>query len=124
VGDGSVRCCVCVDVNELAGAFVVEIGIRRDWPFLSFWDKRSMPEHEVRLFVDGRWVLASRKGSLGDDEAAWLVAAAVLNGETVTSVAVSGTGSLVLEMTGGAHLEISGEATHTAVGEPWWLDRC
>jgi hypothetical protein len=40
------------DAHELVDTFVVEVGQRQAWPFLTFCDNRSTPSREVRLYID------------------------------------------------------------------------
>lgn len=109
--------------DQLAGCFVVEIGLRQAWPFLGFCDNRSTPPQESRLYLDTEWCIeaASRVQGTAADEATWLTAALTLNGATIAEAHVADDGTLLLTMTDQRSLVASGRPGAAPVGEPWWL---
>ncbi len=110
----------CVDVKDLAGAFVIEVGIRQAWPFVTFADNRPTSTREMRLYVDSVALVDGRRVDVGDD-AEWMSAVAGLNGGTVTRAQVGGDGSLRIDFADGAVLEVSGVPQAATAGEPWWF---
>lgn len=109
--------------DQLAGCFVVEIGLRQAWPFLGFCDNRSTPPQENRLYLDTEWCIeaGSRVQGTAADEATWLTAALTLNGATIAEAHVADDGTLLLTMTDQRSLVASGQPGAAPVGEPWWL---
>ncbi|MEV6303668.1 hypothetical protein AB0M02_29955 [Actinoplanes sp. NPDC051861] len=110
-----------MDLEQLAGCFVVEIGIRQAWPFLGICDSRPAQARETRLYIDAEWAieLITRTTGGADDDRAWLTAAVVLNGRTVESARVEHDGCLRLATDSGHNLVISGQPQPYTVGEPW-----
>ena len=80
---------VPVDVTELVGSFVVEIGIRQAWPFVGFCDNRPTRSRETRLYIDATWSIDDV-----EDDDRWLLTAARLNGVNVVRTYVGTDGSL------------------------------
>ena len=112
-----------MDMDQIAGSFVVEFGLRQAWPFLGLCDNRPTPAQETRLYIDTSWTVespSSVSGAAGDD-VAWLTAAAGLNGQTIDSVRVDDNGTLRMATDAGISLIVSGEAEPYTVGEPWRL---
>lgn len=114
---------VPVDVDQIVGSFVVEIGVRQVWPFLGLCDNRPTPARETRLYIDTSWTVESLSSVSGaaDDDVAWLTAAAGLNGQTIERVRVDDDGTLRLATDAGISLIVSGEAEPYSVGEAWRL---
>lgn len=112
---------VVVDVNELVGAFVVEVGVRQAWPFLGFCDNREASSKETRLYLDASWSIDAEPGRGAADTRDWLAAAEALNGLTVSDAVAQSGGALRLVFACGAALSVSGETTTESSGEPWWL---
>lgn len=111
-----------VDVDQLAGCFVVEIGLRQAWPFLGLCDNRPSPAQELRLYIDATWSIEADSLSTGsDDDSTWLTAALGLNGETIDHALVDSSGTLRMTMASGLSLVISGEPESYTVGDAWWL---
>ncbi|WP_030440365.1 hypothetical protein [Actinoplanes subtropicus] len=112
-----------MDVEQIAGSFVVEIGIRQAWPFLGLCDNRPTPNQETRLYIDASWAIeaADSAGGSADDGIRWLTAATVLNGRTIDAARVNDDGSLRLTADPGIALVVSGEPEPYTVGEPWRL---
>ncbi|ANS78010.1 hypothetical protein SGUI_0614 [Serinicoccus hydrothermalis] len=110
-----------MDVDQLVGAFVVEVGIRQAWPFLGFCDNREAPSKEARLYLDASWSINDERGPRSGATEDWLVAADDLNGLTVSRATAESDGRLRLDFTGGATLSISAEVASASSGEPWWM---
>ena len=91
---------VAMDVDELVGAFVVEVGVRQAWPFLGFCDNRGASSRETRLYLDAFWSIDGEPGSAADTQH-WLVSADALNGLTVSDATVESGGTLRLKFAGG-----------------------
>jgi hypothetical protein len=87
-----------VDVEQVVGSFVVEIGFRQAWPFLGFCDNRPTPAQEARLYIDASWIIevATSASGRADNDIAWLTAAIALNGRTIDAARVCDDGSLSL----------------------------
>lgn len=105
--------------SDLAGCFVVEAGERQAWPFVGFCDnRRSSPLRETRLYLDCEWHVSPSSASGSNP----LLGLLELNNLTVAAAFTDDrTPSLVIEFEGGASLTVSGEATASTTGEPWWL---
>jgi hypothetical protein len=110
-----------MDVSDLAGCFVVEIGIRQAWPFVGFCDNRPTRSRETRLYIGTGWSIGEAAADDADDDERWLLAAYGLNGASVMGEHVEIDGALNLEMDDGRTLVVSGQATTSTGGEPWWF---
>lgn len=113
---------VRMDVEELVGAFVVEVGVRQAWPFLGFCDNRGVQSEESRLTLDTSWSIGDEHGAELDSQR-WLLAADALNGLTVSQVTVESDGALHLGFADGPVLRVSAETSAESTGVPWWLAR-
>jgi hypothetical protein len=67
------------DAFGLNGRFVVEIGIRQAWPFVTLCDNRARPANEVRLYIDTVFDVAPGRIVRSDDERERMTALADLN---------------------------------------------
>jgi hypothetical protein len=112
-----------MDVEQLAGSFVAEVGFRQAWPFLGFCNNRSAPPQETRLYIDASWAIEANPSVTGsaNDDVTWLTAAAAFNGTTIDTARVEVDGSMRLTTDSGIALVVSGEPEPWTVGEPWWL---
>jgi hypothetical protein len=112
-----------MDVEQIAGSFVVEIGFRQAWPFLGFCDNRPTPAQETRLYIDASWTIEANLSTAGcaNDDITWLTVATALNGTTIDTARVEDDGSLCLTTDSGIALVVSGEPEPQTVGEPWRL---
>lgn len=111
-----------VDPDELAGCFVVEVGERQAWPFITFADGGSARPREARLYLDSLWQVRPPSESSG----ALLASAEVcrlldLSNLTVERAQVSEAGELEVCFADGSSVTVSGVATADTVGEPWWF---
>lgn len=95
-------------VRDLVGTFVVEVGERQAWPFVTFCNNDPTPPVETRLYIDTDYSLAGA-ASLGD------LMSLEVDTATVEDAA------LLLTFTGGAMLDISGVANATTSHDVWWL---
>jgi hypothetical protein len=90
----AVRHHLTVDLDQLAGSFVVEIGLRQAWPFLGLRDNRPSPAQEIRLYINATWSIETASLTTGsDDDITWLTAALAFNGETIDDVRVDDDGT-------------------------------
>jgi hypothetical protein len=114
---------LAMDVEQIAGSFVVEIGFRQAWPFLGLCDNRPTPAQETRLYIDAFWTIEATPSTAGsaNDDITWLTAATALNGTTVDTARVEDDGSLRLMTDSGIALVVSGEPEPHTIGEPWRL---
>ena len=110
-----------MDVGELVGSFVIEVGVRQAWPFIGFCDNRDALSKETRLYVDAPWAIDGEAGGSPADTERWLSAVDSLNGLTVSAAQVEGAG-LRLDLADGSYVTASGEAASETVGEPWWFE--
>ncbi|WP_433288134.1 DUF6188 family protein [Micromonospora sp. CA-244673] len=112
-----------MDVEQVVGSFVVEIGFRQAWPFLGLCDNRPTPAQEARLYIDASWTIEVATSARGtaDDDIAWLTAAIALNGRTIDTARVYDDGSLSLTTDTGITLVVSGEPEPDTTGEAWRL---
>jgi hypothetical protein len=99
--------------TDLVGTFVVEVGERQAWPFVTFADNDQ--DREYRLFLDAAWSTTPDE-SHHDFDPALLE----LQGATVTTVAVGDDASLRIEFDGAA-LHVSGQPDEITTGDVWWI---
>ena len=104
------------DAQSLAGSFVVEVGQRQAWPFVTFCDNTPTPPVETRLYLDAPFVV-----SPGPQDQSPLDTLAQINNLAVADVHVMNDGGLTVVFEGGLRLMASGQATADTAGEPWWL---
>jgi uncharacterized protein DUF6188 len=112
--------------GEIEGCFVVEVGERGAWPFLTLCDGRGQEDREVRLYLDSSWVVdvsgSTRRSSVSEeDDMERLGGLFQLVGQTVETVRISPPGDLEIRFAGGARMTVSGTAAAETAGEPWWL---
>jgi hypothetical protein len=113
--------------HEINGCFVIEVGERQAWPFLTFSDNRQAQSREARLYLDASWTVHTTGGrSLTssieqDNDVQRLGALLGLNNARVDQVHVSQDGALVIVFAGGAGLVAPGSPTNSTTHEPWWL---
>jgi hypothetical protein len=106
-----------LDPETLEGRFVVEVGVRQAWPFLTFSDPHSETAAEIRLYIDTEFRL--EPGS----HARATTALIDLHNMTVTDVEVQDDGGLVLRFDGDNRgLLVSGTAAHFTTQDTWWLE--
>ncbi len=111
-----------VDPHDLKGRFVVEVGLRQAWPFLTLCDPRPAYAHEVRLFIDTTFQITSDRTEYHRDDPNALLFD--LNGLTVTSVEVGSDQGLVLGFDdGGQTLSIDGTSADFTTADVWWLSQ-
>lgn len=107
---------------ELVGSFVVEVGVRQVWPFLTFCDDRSTPPTEHRLYIESGIEVSPPRGTAQYNSVStrWQTLF-VLDGRTVGSVAEGPRGDLRIEFETGEALVVFGEQDAQASGAPWWI---
>ena len=115
-----------MDISELVGSFVVEIGVRQAWPFIGFCDNGPTRSRETRLYIDAPWSTGAVADDDVEDDDRWLLAAVRLNGANIVGAYVETDGTLKMETDQGHTLAVAGEPTAGTVGEPWrfspWLE--
>jgi hypothetical protein len=113
------------EVEALRTQFVVEVGVRQAWPFLTFCDNAHTPPRETRLYIDTTFRVGSspRTFAEGDPEAA-VAELLELNNRSVTAVAVDANGELRLVFDGGQSILVVDAAPQAFTGgDAWWLGR-
>lgn len=110
-----------MDVANLEGCFVVEVGVRQAWPFIVFCDNSQALSAETRLYIDAKWSVNETTGSPESDHGKWLTSAVKLNNCTITNVLLDADHNLRIDTDYGDSLTVSGEPTPTTGGEPWWF---
>ena len=100
--------------TDLVGTFVVEIGERQAWPFVTFADNDL--DREYRLFLDSRWSV--RAGEFHREFDSVLLQ---LQGATVSRVDVSEQASLQIDFVGQERLVVSGQPDGQTTSDVWWL---
>jgi hypothetical protein len=109
--------------GEFVGRFVTEVGVRQAWPFVTLCDNRPTRADELRLYIDADFSVEPARplpAEVADEVDQWLRALSDLLNRTVTAQRVTATGDLVLTFDDELALSISGTASATTVGEPWW----
>ena len=107
---------------DLVGCFVVEVGVRQAWPFLTFCDNAPTPPVERTLYIES-WieVVPATEIVPGESLRTQWQALYVLNGLTVESIDVRGDSDLHVGFTTGEKLTVGGEQGPDASQPPWWI---
>jgi hypothetical protein len=101
----------------LAGWFVVEVGRRQVWPFVTLADPSTGEER--RLFIDTTFSVTPDATLIEQHDDAALTALIAIENQTVTSAHVSQHAfHLALE---DCTLIVSAEANGLTAGSPWWI---
>ncbi|MCW2643198.1 MAG: hypothetical protein JWP76_5504 [Dactylosporangium sp.] len=114
------------DPRSLVGTFVTEVGVRQDWPFVTFTsDSGNVTSKELRLYVDTTCEVTPPPAFVfdlaADDPGSVLpVLLEVLN-LTVSAVTVDDEASLVLGFHGGTTLRVAGTPSAWTTHDVWWL---
>ncbi|HMR95775.1 MAG TPA: hypothetical protein PKE05_09560 [Microthrixaceae bacterium] len=103
--------------EELIGCFVVEVGERQAWPFLTFVDTRPTPAMEARLYLDCEFTVDQVRVAPRSRGATPLL---VLNMLAVTAVTRDST-AMVVAFGDEHELRISNEADELTTGDVWWM---
>jgi hypothetical protein len=115
---------VVTDASTLVGRFVVEVGRRQAWPFLTLCDNRPEKSDEIRLYIDTAFEVAPGPAYSADGETSQLlVAIGALENLTVVAAAVGEEGDLSLTFDNDRVLRVSGLAAAYTGGPPWWIGR-
>ncbi|MGK8502883.1 hypothetical protein [Nocardia asiatica] len=106
--------------------FVVEIGIRQAWPYVTFADNRDgASPQEVRLYIDSSFTVIPDPAVLGsreeDDEKLRLLRLAEVLNLTVRDVTVDDEGSLMVSFHDNVCLRVSGHSSPWTTHDVWWL---
>lgn len=105
-----------MDYHDLPGWFVVEVGRRQAWPFVTFADPAS--GDEARLYIDAMFRVGSTDVVDRDEDAA-IVALLQLEGLTVQRVHRDGA-AITLHFDD-TSLSLSGTADARTSGDTSWL---
>jgi hypothetical protein len=107
-----------------AGSFVVEVGIRQAWLFLTLCDNSSTPPEEVRIFLDANWTLGPAHFDLDADEleAGLLTLCGLVNGALASPASMAGA-NLVLDFGERGQLEVDGRGAAATTHDVWWSAR-
>lgn len=113
-------CAVSIGVEALVSWFVVEVGVRQAWPFLTLSEPESGAE--ARLYIDTEFRLEPGDRRFADGDVQRSAAALLdLNNRTVTAVELSDGAGLLLRLDGDRMLSVSGTAAAFTTGDVWWL---
>ncbi|MFE5286257.1 hypothetical protein ACFRAQ_14935 [Nocardia sp. NPDC056611] len=109
--------------------FVVEIGIRQAWPYVTFADHRDEASpQEVRLYIDSSFTVmpgpAVPVPAEEDDEKLRLLRLAEVLNRTVHDVTVEDDGSLMVRFHDNVRLRVSGHSQPWTAHDVWWLGSC
>ena len=107
------------DESDLVGCFVVEVGVRQAWPFLTFCDNAPTPSVERRLYIES-WIEVVPAAEIvpTDSLRTQWQALYVLNGLTVESIDVQGDSDLHIGFTTGEKLTIGREQAPGRISTP------
>jgi hypothetical protein len=112
------------DIPErLRGQFVVEVGVRQAWPFMTFYDPSATPALERRLYIDTTFTLQPPGCRVFDDgdPGQAVDALLALNNRTVVDVEKNDRHDLTLRFDDDRILTISGTRTAFTTHDVWWL---
>lgn len=105
--------------QELVGTFVIEIGERQAWPFMTFCDNNATPSLEARLYIDSAFTLNDVPAWSSGTESA-VPNLLVLNHLEVVRVEVNGA-ELSLTFSDDTRMGVSGIAAAWTTGDVWSL---
>jgi len=113
---------VAEEVEALRGQFVVEVGVRQAWPFLTLCDNAQTPPRETRLYIGTTLRVGTSAQTFADGNPEPAVAQLLeLNNRTVTDVAVSADNELRLVFDGGQSTLTVDAVPRPFTGDIWWL---
>jgi hypothetical protein len=115
---------VITDASTFVDRFVVEVGRRQAWPFLTLCANRPEKSDEIRLYIDTAFEVAPGPAYSADGETSQLlVAIGALENLTVVAAAVGEVGDPSLTFDNDRVLRVSGVASAYTGGPPWWISR-
>ena len=110
------------EVEALRAQFVVEVGVRQAWPFLTLCDNAPTPPRETRLYIGTTFRVGSSPRTFADGDPEPAVAELMeLNNRTVTAVAIGADNELRLVFDGGQSTLVVDGAPRDVTGDIWWL---
>jgi hypothetical protein len=110
------------EVETLRGQFVVEVGARQAWPFLTLCDNAPTPPRETRLYIGTTFRVGSSPLTFAEGDPEPAVAQLLeLNNRTVTDVAVGADNELRLVFDGGQSTLTVDAVRRDFTGDIWWL---
>jgi hypothetical protein len=113
---------VANEVEALRGQFVVEVGVRQAWPFLTLCDNAPTPPRETRLYIGTTFRVGSSPQTFADGDTEPAVAQLLeLNNRTVTDVAVGANNELRLVFDRDQSTLTVDAVPRDFTGEIWWL---
>lgn len=116
---------MAANAHVLQDQFVVEVGIRQAWPFVTFCDSDPSATSEIRLYIDTTFRLEPGRKGFEDGDAERAARELLdLNNRTVTDVQTSEANELLLSFDGGERvLVIAGTAASFTTHDVWWLGK-
>jgi hypothetical protein len=110
------------EVEALRAQFVVEVGVRQAWPFLTLCDNAHTPPRETRLYIGTTFRVGSSPLTFADGDPEPAVAKLLeLNNRTVTAVAVGADKELRVVFDGGQSTLVVDAVPRDFTGDIWWL---
>ena len=110
------------EVEDLRAQFVVEVGVRQAWPFLTLCDNAPTPPRETRLYIGTTFRVGSSPQTFADGDPGPAVAQLLeLNNRTVTDVTVSAENELHLVFDGGQSTLTVDAVPRAFTGDVWWF---
>jgi hypothetical protein len=121
--DGVLLPPVAANAHVLQGQFVVEVGVRQAWPFVTFCASDPSETSEIRLYIGTTFRLDTGRRAFEDGDAERAAGVLLeLNNRTVTDVQTSEANELLLSFDGGERaLVIAGTAASFTTHDVWWL---
>lgn len=107
-----------IDPIALKGQFVVEIGARQAWAFVTFCEPGG--DSESRLFIDTAFTVGETRVSSSDPLHGLAAIGRVAN-LTVNEASKGASGDLSLVFDDGTTMAISGAGESWTTHAPWWL---
>jgi hypothetical protein len=113
---------VADEVEALRGQFVVEVGVRQAWPFLTLCDNAPTPPRETRLYIGTAFRVGPSPQTFADGDPEPAVAQLLeLNNRTVTDVAVGADNQLRLVFDAGQSTLTVDAVPRAFTGDIWWF---
>jgi hypothetical protein len=107
----------------LQGRYVVEVGLRQAWPFVTFCGSDPSATSEIRLYIDTTFRLDEGRRVFEDGDAERAAAELLdLSNRTVTDVQSSEANELLASFDGGERvLVVAGTPASFTTQDVWWL---
>ena len=109
-----------VEPLDLVGTFVVEVGVRQAWPFITFCDNGPTPPREARLYIGTSFAVNGVDSASPYDEET-SICLLPLNMLLVASAEWKRGSPLTINFDDDSRLDISADPADWTTGDIWWF---